>query len=556
METTNEQTPSQAENEKLFGRAAKAISIIKAPLHLYSFGLGQFVAYSLVSAQAAAYGIELTPALKWSSFGMGVILGLVIEWLHHEIPRPAWHLIFNLKHNYRNVGRMSALVVLLISIYGLTKLSQVMTSMGGEMGAAKMYVPPPPPDHTARVAAYRQDSASIAAGFKSTIAAINTKYDGEVSGVEAKYSAKIGKARARARGDRLLDPKVNSWAPGSARNFDRKALGYESDMAAAVSKVEARRAAELSPIQAEMGRTSLSLSQSLREDRAKVEMAYNKIVEDGKQKNLALQSLGHWSGAYVVWCLVLISFLLGAYDYARGKEYEGFAFNPAKRITRAWQAFSGIFEDKADHTINRLEATRTHLQTRNNARAFAMPSGRGLLIGGAVVGVGFFIVQTAVYSQSEYMEASIIPFPWNWVGLVFFLLLSFFVVKREAGKRQGLSSPLAAVPAPVSISSPPLSPVVSPPAPTVAPIIPKALPSVVSAKTIGSVGKLTVEIDGKEYTPKQAMDKMRKWYTRSKTSKTEKTRKDNRAKYDAVKTATKDYFNFKERGKSVEIEQK
>lgn len=120
----------------------------------------------------------------------------------------------------------------------------------------------------------------------------------------------------------------------------------------------------------------------------------------------------------------------------------------------------------------------------------------------------------------------------------------------------GPSSPVSDVSPTVSTVSPPLSPVVSPPAPLASPVAPKAPSSVVSAKTIGSVGKLTVEIDGKEYTPKQAMDKMRKWYTRGKTSKTEKTRKDNRAKYDAVKTATKDHFNFKERGKSVEIEQK
>lgn len=118
------------------------------------------------------------------------------------------------------------------------------------------------------------------------------------------------------------------------------------------------------------------------------------------------------------------------------------------------------------------------------------------------------------------------------------------------------SSVSATVSATVSGLSPVLSPPVSPLPPPASPLPPKASSLVVSAKTTGSVGKLTVEIDGKEYTPKQAMDKMRKWYTRSKTSKTKKTQRDNRAKYEAVKTATSDYFNFKERGKSVEIEQK
>jgi hypothetical protein len=104
----------------------------------------------------------------------------------------------------------------------------------------------------------------------------------------------------------------------------------------------------------------------------------------------------------------------------------------------------------------------------------------------------------------------------------------------------------------------PPKPSVPPPAPTpIAATKPSAKPSVIVAVSVGvSVSKLGVVFDGVTYTPAAAMDKMRKWYSHSKTAKKEGTQIKNRQKYLAAKNGTADYFTFTERAKSVKIHQK
>jgi hypothetical protein len=70
------------------------------------------------------------------------------------------------------------------------------------------------------------------------------------------------------------------------------------------------------------------------------------------------------------------------------------------------------------------------------------------------------------------------------------------------------------------------------------------------------VGELTVEHEGKKYTLDEMADKMRKWYSRSKTAKTQTSRDGNGHKYEQMKARLSDHLRFKERSKSVTIEKK
>jgi vacuolar-type H+-ATPase subunit H len=139
----------------------------------------------------------------------------------------------------------------------------------------------------------------------------------------------------------------------------------------------------------------------------------------------------------------------------------------------------------------------------------------------------------------------------------------------EVGKDKFVLAPVAAQtePAklssrPVKLSAPPARPVsvlsekLSVPTPTPEPEKTKDLSATVSVKTTETVGKLTVVIDGKEYSATQTMDKLRKWYERGKNSKTKKTRDKNADNYASVKAATAQHFTFKENGRSVKIEQR
>lgn len=67
---------------------------------------------------------------------------------------------------------------------------------------------------------------------------------------------------------------------------------------------------------------------------------------------------------------------------------------------------------------------------------------------------------------------------------------------------------------------------------------------------------VSVEVDGKLLSAKQAQDRARKYYDRSKTAKTERGRTDNDAKYRQMKDVMEPYFYFKETAKTVSVTQK
>jgi len=571
IDKADEQTPAQAENERMFGAMAKALFIVKFPVHFYSFALGQAVSFSLLTGYFSRFGIPLNAFTICAAVVLGVVFGFILEYLHHEVPRPGWRMIFEIRQTIQSPGRVIMLLVTLAAGYGLTRFSGLLTSMGGESAARYIYKEPDAPDLTARAAAYRNDTIDIARGYDGRIESVHIKYDGRVDSVQSLYQAGIDVLNRKAANDERLDKKAHPWAPGTARQYRRKAFDRASHMQSAIAKVNADRSKELAPILSGRHVDILTVLKKYRSDRDTVLARHDRLVEDLKGDNDALASLGYDVGGYAVWLLLIISFFLELYDFSRGKKYEGFAFNPARRFSRAWGNFFGIFTDKADHQIKRLEATRTHLQTRKEAKPFAWPSGRIALLGFLVVCVGFFFSKTFYSSASEYAEANIVGENWSWAGLLISVVAFGFTYKREASEREG-EAPTeqddnATDENKTKTSS--LESVAKPSAkPSDDPLQSSEMKENLSAKlsadslvsvsvsTASSVAKLTVVIDRKEYTPSAAMDKMRKWYKHSKKAKKESTRASNRKKYLAAKKATTPYFIFTERANSVKIEQR
>jgi hypothetical protein len=78
----------------------------------------------------------------------------------------------------------------------------------------------------------------------------------------------------------------------------------------------------------------------------------------------------------------------------------------------------------------------------------------------------------------------------------------------------------------------------------------------ISVGSLSESGKLSVTFEGKSYTLQQMTDKMRKWYARAKTAKSEKSRASNWHKYETAKAQLSGHLVFRERHKSVTIEKK
>jgi hypothetical protein len=78
----------------------------------------------------------------------------------------------------------------------------------------------------------------------------------------------------------------------------------------------------------------------------------------------------------------------------------------------------------------------------------------------------------------------------------------------------------------------------------------------ISVGSLSEPGKLSVTFEGKSYTLQQMTDKMRKWYARAKTAKSEKSRASNWHKYETAKAQLSGHLVFRERHKSVTIEKK
>ena len=483
-----EQTPAQIENERMFGSLARAGAVVKFPAHLYSFALGQVVSFSLLTGHFSRFGIPLNEWTTAVAVLLGVLFGAVLEYLHHEIPRPGWRMIFEFRKTVKSPGRVVMLLVILAAGYGLTRFSGLLTSMGAESAARHFYEEPDAPDISIMSGAHRDDTTAVARGYDGRIAAVHAKYDGLVDSVRSVRQSGIDALLRKARSDEGLNSAVHKWAPATARNYRRKAADRASAMQAAIDRVNADRAATLSPILADRHVEILAISKKYRSDRDTLLSRHDAQVTKLRGDNDELASVGYDIGGYVVWLLFALSFGLELYDFSRGKKYEGFAFNPAQRFSKAWENFSGIFTDKADHQIKRLEVTRQHLRTRSEAKPFAWPSGRVSLIGAEIVGVGFFVSQTIIESDASYSEATMVAAPWSWVGLLLCVVAFGFTYRKEAREREGgepVSESIESVPTRADTSDAEIEPASAEPAPvptrtdtdsTVAEPVPESVP--------------------------------------------------------------------------------
>jgi hypothetical protein len=436
------QTPEQKENEKMWGPLASTLAAIKFPLHLYSFAIGQVVAFSILTGYLSTYGIPANRYTNSAAIIFGGLLGMVIEYLHHELPRPGWRLMFDWRNTLKAPGKIIMLALILSAGYGLTQLSSLLTAKGGEVAARSFYDEPAAPDLSRRVSDYRRDSSAVAAAYAGKVAAINTDYDGRVSSAKAKYQPVIDRYTNRANNDAKLNAVKHPWGPGSAKNFRRKAADQQSLLAGAIDKINADRAAALAPVISDQSSELLALSKSLRGDVSAVREGYKSDVAKAKAANDNMAGFGYDLGGYVVWALFIMSFFLELYDHARGKRYEGFAFNPARRASRLWENLSGIFADKADHSISRLAATRKNLKTRNEAKPFAWPSGHTVFIGLSICSLAFFIAETTIpFADESYHANAMLGAPWSWVGVILSVIALIFGAKKEGKQRQVADSP-------------------------------------------------------------------------------------------------------------------
>lgn len=437
-------TASEIENEKMFGPYLEALHYVKYPLHATSFYLGTIWIYGALSGKSEVLGMAVEGLLFYLITAFSLCVGLLIEYIHGKFPPLFYYGVFTFKKTFGSWSKGIAFVLSGIVIFGVTRLSQISSSGGGESKAASMYVEPTPTNLTPHNEAYSLDSSRIASAAATRSSSIETIAKADAAKSKASFDRQIAK---NAKEVRLWTSRYNT----SPTDQNRHNLnGWKEKLK--ISKQAANRAyalkidegkAEAAKARLDAANQISSISISHNDFRvAAIEGDAAKIVK-AKADNEALKAFGVGLGKWVVYGLLLLIGIEGYLLFICGYEPPGFAFKYPKRLSTVLGYIKGIFADKADHSIKRLEATKEHLKTRQQAKPFAWPSGRLSLIGSAFAAVAFFIVQTVVYSEADQAQASIVPFPYNWAGLILCVLILGLTVKREAGKRVGLKQPVS-----------------------------------------------------------------------------------------------------------------
>lgn len=429
-------TPPTTENEfgKHYGQLVSKLQAFKVVLQAFSFVIAFSAITGVIGSSLGKIGIQIAENANLGVFALAFAFGIALEWMHHHVPRALWWAVFRFRVVCGSVmGVLFALIILAITI-GLTIASQKTSQQGGVNVAIRAYQEPTKADLSSEVAAYRQDSSAIAQAIATEVEAETTKANAEIQAVTAAYDAKIQDAKATASAKLAIYTKnnVHGWAKAESKNYTRKANNLEAEKATKVAEMRATLSTTLATLKkAHTSNLGTSLAQ-LQQARSTAQTDYNRKLSQAQAENEKMVGLYGGAGFWVVPLILLLSFIIEAYFFGAGYTYNGLAFSMGSRVGSWMEKIKGMALGKVDHLEKRLDATASHLeQGRGEAQPFSLPSGRFLFSGLAVVLIVFAVSQTFVYSQSQYIEAQLVPFPWNWGLLIVGVLVGWFTLKPD-----------------------------------------------------------------------------------------------------------------------------
>lgn len=423
--------------DKFFGPLIALIDKSLIYAHLLSFIMGVGAINSAITGNVADLGLYATGFAVTLLYCLSVGVGLGLETLHHYIPISFFWCIFQIKQIIKSP--LSVLMFLLLGGigYGLTVLSYKTSATGGEQYAESFKKLPAPTDISNLAQSYRRDSAAIANGYELRELAIDQGLSGESSLISADYATTIAVLKKSIKDHYALDRSLHPWAPGVARQKEALLVKVESEKQAKLAAIRSKALIKKGSLQTELSSKLSPIDSSFTARKEAITQSDEVAFALANKANNNLKDIGYKIGFLAVMYLLIASFLKEGYHFARGARYKGFSFEQSVWLENAIDSIKGIFTDKGNHLNNRLSATRDHLKTREEAKPFALPSSRFLLVSLSTIGIAFFVSQTVAHSASAFSEMSIIPFPYNWTGLIVMIIVLGFSVKKEAGARVG-----------------------------------------------------------------------------------------------------------------------
>lgn len=424
---------------KLFGGLIAVFVAMTIPLHLISFTAGTWFFDSYYADQVAKFGLQDV----WWGYGAAKVATFLssgtLEVLHYFVPPLFFWMLFTLTTWWKSPKTWVMFLAIGAIGYGLTQASAFTSREGAVSIARSQYKAPAPIDVSADESAYSTDSLRAENLSVQQLAAVDLDFDAKVAAAIAPYNAEIGGYNSALIGHRADLKKGNSWAPGWITKRNGQIRAAKANRESARHKAEAGRKAARAAVLMTKTKSMQSRSVDLLRVRASAATQDSTATANELATNAALVALADTGGGGVVWLIIVFGCVVTFYRVKSGHEYEGVEFKPSGRIGKAWSNTVGILTDKSDHMVDRLEVTRKHLKIRPNVRPFALPSGRFALFGIAAVGVVFFVVQTFIFTEAEQAEASFVPFPYNWGGLIMCVLGFALTYKKDASDRPGKS---------------------------------------------------------------------------------------------------------------------
>lgn len=407
---------------RFFGGLIRMVVKVKFPLHILSFGTGLFVFYSLMEEGVNRYNLTGAPYIGWLFVLAVPVLALlaagIVEWLHAVIPDLLFRMTCQPRTIVESVPAFVMFLVLAGTTYGVTVISQVTSSGGAGKVARSTYVDPGKTDLSVETEAFRQDSARIAGTAATRIAAAETAYQSAKGRVEAETRRKVAQLRQDLAKHKINRANGNKWADTHIARTEAAISAAWAERKAELAAVEADRDAQKAEALAIQGTELGDLSTHFRQFRTETERADQEKMRKARAENEALVRLAEGGGINLIWAILILSFLKTFYSVHSGYEFQGYAFRPSGRLSRAWSALTGIFADKYDHQVTRLERTRDYLRDRNDASPYALPSTRKVLTPILLGSMFFFLSQSPIGTKAGITELGLLPDSANYLGII------------------------------------------------------------------------------------------------------------------------------------------
>ncbi|MEL6667700.1 MAG: hypothetical protein AAFP08_01945 [Bacteroidota bacterium] len=402
--------------EGFFGPVANILNRILAPAHIVSFLTGTGLFFTLYWSQAVILGLDKYDLTFWICWALAVATAAVIEAVHIYVPDRFFRMAFSPVDSIHKRGVMAyaAFTVLALLTIGMTLVSSLTSAGGAAAGMEYVYEDPPPPDISGETAAMQADTAGLAETYGPIYQSINTRYDAKRDSAAAYHTGQIGSLNSALQGHRQDHARGNQWAQSWIDRRNREISAQRAAQIAAVARIESERLAALAPEQTREAEARRSLVEAYQFFVQTTNENYNKLLESERAQAATNKAWAHGIGLYLVWFILGVKGLLTGYHVASGHPPREFVFKKMYVLSRLVAAIKGIFIDKADHVVQRVEITRQQRAERHEVRAYSLPGGGTMARSGAVLFALFAAMQLPDLNLGV-SELSIVPYPWNWV---------------------------------------------------------------------------------------------------------------------------------------------